>query len=344
MKVMTARKEYIVPFETRPTDSAHASTLVELSDGGILTAWFGGSWEKGPDVAIWTCRRSPEGIWSEPHAVCDTRGIATWNPVLFRYPDNTIVLFYKVGATIDIWQTYYMTSTDEGKTWSESRELVAGDTSGGRGPVKNKPILLADGKTIVAPASFEGEVWDCFVDISQDNGISWVASGLVPVRRASFNIQMVDQPYEPHRCWGKGIIQPTLWESTDGNLHMLCRSTSSAIMRSDSTDGGHTWSMAYESGLPNNNSGIDVVRLANGTLVLAYNPNGNLPNYYKGPRTPLVLASSQDNGATWSHLLTLEDGPGGYAYPAIIELKNHHIAVTYTHKREQICFWDIEIS
>jgi predicted neuraminidase len=62
---------------------------------------------------------------------------------------------------------------DHGTTWSEPKELIAGD-HGGRGPVKNKNIVLADG-TWLAPASLEGpkpggkrRVWRAFVDISHD--------------------------------------------------------------------------------------------------------------------------------------------------------------------------------
>jgi predicted neuraminidase len=340
MKIIEAKKEFIVDFDKRPTDSAHASTLLELDDGSILTAWFGGSWEKGTDVTIWSSVRSSSGVWTYPRQLEKVVGVAMWNPVLFRNSDGAILLFYKVGATIQKWKTYIIRSIDEGKTWSSPEELVPGD-EGGRGPVKNKPILLHDGKTIVAPASIENEVWEAFVDISEDGARTWHASDFVPLRRSGYNIQMVDQPYSKYRCFGNGIIQPTLWEDNDHVLHMLTRSTSSSIFRSDSTDGGKTWGMAYAFGLPNNNSGIDLVKLPSGALVLAYNPVGNLPNYYKGPRTPIALAYSNDNGETWVEILVMEDGPGDFAYPAIVCNGHNEILITYTQKREQICFWKI---
>lgn len=340
MKLVNMVQEFIME-EDRDFDSGHASTLLELKDGGVLVSWFGGSWEKGPDVAIWVSKRAAygtsdpqNGLWERPRKVHDVRGVAMWNPVLFRKNDGTIVLYYKVGATIQQWQTYYMESTDEGESFSEPRELVPGDI-GGRGPVKNKPILLHD-NTIVAPASLEGETWDAFVDISTDDGKTWEMSDLVPMRRAGFNIQMVDRPYDKHLCFGKGVIQPTLWEDKDNVLHMFLRSTSSRIFRSDSTDGGRTWCVAYDTGHPNNNSGLDLVKLPNGTLVMAYNPRENLPGYYKGPRTPLVVAYSKDNGETFHELAVLENGQGGFAYPSIICNDKHEIFVSYTWKRERI--------
>lgn len=340
MKLTSLKKQFITGNDNRPTDSAHASTILELKGGALLAAWFGGSWEKDSNVAIWLCRCDPQGAWGTPYVASDVFGVAMWNPVLFRYPDSSIALFYKVGHTIPEWKTYEIRSTDEGMSWSEPSELVCGDVSGGRGPVKNKPITLADGKTILAPASVEtGEIWQSFVDVSTDNGKNWHRSDSVPIRFASYNIQMVDQPYDKHRLWGKGMIQPTLWEDENKLVHMLCRTTSSAIFQSDSSDGGFSWSPAYDMGLPNNNSGLDLVRTPEGILVLCYNPTANLPNYYKGPRTPLVLDYSEDNGKSWTRLATLEDGPGGFAYPAIIVNDTKEIFVTYTHNRERIVFF-----
>lgn len=337
MKIALQTKEMIVSLDDRITDSAHASTLLSLRDGSVLAAWFGGSWEKDANVSIYLATRK-NGKWSSPLLAAQHRGIPCWNPVLFRYADGRICLFYKVGATIPEWKTYTRISSDEGISWSESEELVKGDEGGGRGPVKNKPILLSDGKTIIAPASLEGESWNCFVDISDDNGTSWEKSSLVPVRSSGFNIQMVDQPYDKHRCFGKGIIQPTLWEDGNGVIHMYTRSTSSAIFESTSSDKGRTWTLAEDTGIPNNNSGLDLVKLPSGSLVLACNPVGNLPNYYKGPRTPISLLYSKDNGKKWKRIIDLETEPGGYAYPAIIARGNDEILLTYTHKRETITF------
>lgn len=40
-----------------PYPQAHASTIVELPDGTLAAAWFGGSGESRPDVQIWFARR-----------------------------------------------------------------------------------------------------------------------------------------------------------------------------------------------------------------------------------------------------------------------------------------------
>lgn len=336
MKVLSKVQEFIAE-EDRAFDSAHASTLVQTKDGTVIAAWFGGSWEKAQDVCIWISRKKDKMDWEVPRKVADAHGIAAWNPVLFEKEDGTLVLFYKLGKDIPNWTTWYMESKDSGASFSEPRELVVGDISGGRGPVKNKPIILSSGR-ILAPASVEGELWNAFVDISDDCGKTWTKSTEVPVRRCSAEPRIIDRPYHPQYLYGQGVIQPSLWEDEAGEVHMFLRSTSSRIFRSDSKDRGNTWCIAYDTGLPNNNSGIDLVKMKNGDLVLVYNPRENLPGIYKGPRTPLTVAVSKDNGLSFEKLLDLETGVGSFAYPAIIATGEHEFMVTYTWNRKTIVY------
>lgn len=340
LKVKTYKREEIFG-EYREFDSPHSPTVLELKDG-VMSAWFGGRFEKDPDTAIWISRRI-NGKWENPKKVVDVLGVAAWNSVLFRRSDGAIILFYKIGAEILKWHTEYIVSKDEGATWSEPKELVKGDI-GGRGPVKNKPIYLSDNKTILAPASLEGDSWNGFVDISCDEGKTWEMSELVPLRRINPNERRIrDRVYNKYFCFGKGVIQPTLWEDNDGNVNMLLRSTSSRIFRSTSIDKGKTWSLAYDTGLPNNNSGIDLAKLSDGTLVLSYNPRENIPGMTKGARTPLILSYSEDNGETWQELCVLENEDGAFAYPSIISNENDEIMVVYSANREKIIYWHIEV-
>jgi predicted neuraminidase len=156
----------------RPFKQSHASTIEEAEDGIIVVAWFGGSHEKAPDVGIWSSYYA-NGKWSCPMLVAKVNETAHWNPVLFKDQNELVHLYFKVGAEISQWQTYVMTSAD-GKTWSKPVELVKGDI-GGRGPVKNQPIILSNG-TWIAPSSQEITGWKSFVDISKDNGKTWQKS------------------------------------------------------------------------------------------------------------------------------------------------------------------------
>lgn len=97
-----------------------------------------------------------------------------------------------------------------------------------------------------------------------------------------------------------GVIQPTLWQSSGADVHALLRSDTGHVYRADSADGGKTWGPARRSGLPNNNSGLDVARLADGTLVLAYNPTAG----EWAARYPLRLAISE----VWALIFSWSSG------------------------------------
>lgn len=306
--------------DDRPFPQCHASTIARTGDEQFVVAWFGGTHEKHDDVGIWISRGTP-GKWSAPVEIAKLREEPHWNPVLFKAPGGELTLYFKVGKTIDEWETWYKISNDNGATWTEAKELVPGD-HGGRGPVRNKLIVLSDGSWL-APASNEKKgVWNAFVDRSTDHGKTWKASPYLVLNREVIT--------------GEGVIQPALWESTPGQVHMLLRSSAGVICRSDSKDYGKTWSPVYTTTLPNPNSGIDVTRMEDGTLAVVFNRDGK--NW--GARQPLSVALSKDNGITWPIAIDIATGQEGdeFSYPCIISYADK-LVVTYTWKRQRIALW-----
>lgn len=319
--------------------ACHASTLAVLAGGDVLVAWFAGSAEGAPDTAIRLARRRG-GRWEPSRVVADVAPVAHWNPVLFAAPGGDVHLFFKVGGRIPAWSTWTSVSADGGETWSAPRELVPGDR-GGRGPVKNPPVACADGSWI-APASLEAGRWTCFADVSRDGGRTWHAGSPVPA--------------DPGRWPGRGLIQPALWESEPGHVHLLARSSAGRIARSDSGDGGRTWTPARDAGLANPNSGIGLAQLGDGRLVLAHNPAGG----DWGPRTPLVLSVSGDGGSTWRRAATLAGGAPGavgggfeptdrgvvasgraeYSYPTVVA-GGDGVLVSFTSERRAIAVAEV---
>ena len=306
--------------QKRPFVQCHASTLLRTDDGKFLVAFFGGTKEQNNDVGIWLVKGSPRQ-WSTPIEIAKVREDPHWNPVLFKPTSGEIILFFKVGKTTDLWETWFMTSKDNGSTWSKAKELVPGDI-GGRGPVRNKPIVLSNGAWL-APASNElNDVWNAFVDRSEDAGKTWQATPFLQLNRDSIP--------------GEGVIQPTLWETMNGNVHMLLRSSAGKICRSDSKNNGRNWSPIYKTALPNPNSGIDLTQMKDSTLVLVYNHTGN--NW--GERNLLSLSRSKDGGETWDAAVDLERGISSneFSYPSIISFGDT-VAITYTWNRQTIAFW-----
>ena len=310
------KKEFIYDPKT-PVNipSCHAATLIKTADG-ILAAWFGGTHEGHDDVQIYVAHRSDaDGTWTAPQCVSVVEPIPNWNPVLYDNGEE-ILLYYKRSKEIHSWNTMFTTSRDGGYTWAVPRRLCEDDIDG-RGPVKNKPIRLSNG-TILAGASFEQGPWRCFCDISADNGYTWEQTPFLPV------------PTEDTE-----VIQPSLWEDARG-VHMLVRSKNKKIFRSDSTDFGKTWCTLYPIDLPNNNSGLDLVKVAENRIILCCNP-------VTEGRTPLSLFESIDSGDTFVRLFDLETEPGEYSYPAVIT-DGKYLYGCYTWKREKMVFFQCDLT
>lgn len=341
MKAIRIEKTFLLPTDHDLFNNCHASSIIYLPDGELLAAFFAGLREGEDDVAIWLSR-TEGGVWQLPVRLIAEHGLAHWNPVLHRQGDK-VWLFYKVGASVHTWLTRWVLSQNMGRSWSPPAELVPGAEIP-RGPVRNKLIVMANGEWM-APASLETEeFWDAFVDVSADQGRSWskydvpidhcepgVAGDIVRWEGLAANALWET---DENRVFNwDGVIQPSLWESAPGHEHMLLRSTRGYIYRSDSSDYGRTWCPAYATSLPNNNSGIDLVRRSDGGLVLVYNPvAGNW-----GRRSPISLSFSSDNGRNWSAPLDLEAGEGEFSYPAIIA-EGNQLHLTYTWNRKNIVY------
>jgi len=322
------RGELLYPLDNRPTPECHASTIVE-TPAGLVAAFFAGTYERHPDVGI-RVSRLENGVWTYPEEVVngvqnDTLRYPCWNPVLFQPAGGDLLLFYKVGPSPDTWWGMVTTSKDNGHTWSDPRKLGE-DSSIGHllGPVKNKPVQLADG-TVISPTSIEyptadgeDEDWRVYFEISKDLGQTWDVVG--PINDGvKFD-----------------AIQPSVLTYPDGRLQVICRSRQGVLVQSWSEDQGQTWSEMTATMLPNPNSGTDAVTLRDGRQLLVYNhstKHGEEPK----DRNILNVALSED-GITWEPVMTLENEPieDGYAYPAVIQSSDGMVHITYTYNRRSV--------
>jgi predicted neuraminidase len=301
-------------FTSAPFASSHASSIVELRNGDLLAAWFGGSAEGKPDVAIWGARRS-NGTWSAPFVLVREPKIACYNPVLFYTKDRRLWLYYKFGPHPSSWSAGRRWSNDDGQTWSAVEHLPAGLY----GPIRAKPLVLDDGAVVSGSSVESYHSWACWIERSTDNGNTWKRVG--PIRVPG---QELSETY--------GIIQPSLVSLGGGKLRFYARSTSQIgkICVADSNDRGLTWTQAHPIDLPNPNSAIDAVALQDGRIVLVY-------NHTTSGRTPLNLAISTD-GEHFRMFRTLEDQPGEYSYPSMMQGRNGDLYITYTWNRKRIRF------
>ena len=184
------------------------------------------------------------------------------------------------------------------------------------GPVKNKPLELPGGE-LLCPSSTEHAGWRVHFEVTADLGQSWKIIG--PVND------------------GKEIaaIQPSILVHPQGRLQALGRTRQGRIFEIWSADDGKTWGRMSLTDLPNPNSGIDALTLADGRHLLVYNHSGLILGKWGGLRSPLNVALSSD-GKQWQAALVLENEPGEFSYPAVIQTAERLVHITYTWKRKSI--------
>jgi len=316
--------ELIYPLDGKPTVECHASTIAEI-DGGLIAAWFGGSYERHQDVGIWVAFYE-KGLWSKPVEVAngfqhDSLRYPTWNPVLFKATNGPLMLFYKVGPNPREWWGMLTTSENNGRSWSTPRRLGKNNSIGDLlGPVKNKPVQLNDG-TILCPSSTEVEkgdkdIWKVHFEATRDFGKTWEVIGPINDGVAFAG------------------IQPSILNYKDGRLQILFRTQQKVVGQSWSSDNGKTWSKMTATELPNPNAGTDAVTLKDGRQLLVYNHAINDGPYPKG-REIINVAISSD-GTTWKPVMTLDRQEGEFSYPAVIQTSDGLVHITYTYQRLSI--------
>ena len=302
------RSEFV--YDISPTPECHASTIVDLGDGKLAAAWFGGTHEGHTDVAIWFSKYNGNH-WSKPVALVrsprynQVAHITVFNPLLFKHSNGTLMLFYKDGW-VEEMESRLVTSRDDGESWSEIQYFDPPL----HGPSKNKPIELPDG-SILCPAGGDK------MEISSDMGKTWET---VKIKN-------------PQKYFG--VIQPTVLIHEDMKLQAMFRTREGHIAQSFSNNLGKSWTDLELINMPNNNSGFDAVTLKDGRHLLVYNHAGIPEGKWGGSRTPLNVAVS-DEGLNWKAALVLEDEPGEYSYPSVIQSDDGMVHIIYTWHRMRI--------
>ncbi len=229
----------------------------------------GAKWSRPERVAesviYWRLGKAPhdEIAVDRPGQGTVTARYPCYNPVLFQPKNGPLMLFYKAGPSPSSWWGLLKTSSDGGRHWSKEERLPFHIL----GPIKNKPIELADG-TILCPSSTEDHGWQVHFEFTKDFGKTWTKTDELNSRDKI------------------GAIQPSILTLPGGRLRAIGRTQQQKIFQIDSLDQGKTWGPMSLTSLPNPNSGIDAVTLKDGRHLLVYNPTTH-------DRTPLTVAISR---------------------------------------------------
>ncbi len=290
----------------------------------MYLAYYCGSGEYANDTAIFASRRPAGGkTWTTPVAIASVPYRSVGNPVVWQASDGRVWLFYVVryGAT---WSTSLIQakiSHDGAKTWTDP--LLITMTQGMM--VRSQPLELPGGD-ILLPAYHEtGHDTEsvgpdsCSLFFRYDARLhTWTETNRI---RSLI-----------------GNIQPAVAKRTDEHLVCYCRRggdysarPDGRIVRSESRDGGRTWSEGTETEFPNPNAAVEFLRLRSGHHLLIFNDS-------LGERTPLTAALSTDGDRTYPHRKNLIEGPGGdYGYPYAIQTRDGKIHLIFTaHQRSTI--------
>ena len=296
-------------FSDLTPQSVHCATITELgAPDRLLAACYAFSFETAPDSRIVASTWNGER-WSESRTIVDLPGIAVGNPVLFTGRDGVVHLFFALlyGHEWTDARVTHMRSRDGGTTWGSMRTVhpMPGLMT------KTRPLQLTD--RLLLPVYDEA---------------SWCSHVLV-LDDALTGATLTDWQLYGDTTARRKTIQPAIVELGDGTLLMYSRSVKGSIYAARSFNGGFSWTASQPTPLPNPNSGIDLLKLRSGRLLLVYNPTPE-------GRERLALAVSEDEGASWSKPMLVEDGVGEFSYPYVIQASDGRIHLLYTAQRVAI--------
>ncbi len=286
----------------------HTSSITALADGSLLTAWTAGQRELAEDTRIVLARKPNGGSWENPVTVADTPNKPDANCVLYLDDRGRLQLLHSsmFANTFCTSTVMRQTSDDAGASWSAETPAIPAVCV----LLRNKPIVLNDGRWLL-PAYIEATYQSQFF-FSLDRGATWLPN----------SAPILTLPY--------GNLQPAVIQRTDGSLFALARSAAGAgFTWQGSSHDGVAWLMQSRDDIPNPGSGLDMLKLSSGHLVVAFNDSAT-------ERTPLVVSVSADEGQTWSAPRIIEDGPPQLSYPSLVEGPDGLIHCTYSYRLEAI--------
>lgn len=289
-------------------NQCHAPYITEMPNHKLFVSFFGGTREKAKDVGSWLVTKPIESAcWSEPRLFLKAKKKSMGGGHFFVSPDkHEIWLFYNLmhGPGWSTCNTARHIYTKDG--WQPRdyiRKMIGWNTRG--------KVLVLDNGNYLMPMHDELLGYKAYFLLSKDFGRTWKSYG--PVRTE------------------EGCLEPTVVQLRNGILLCFLRTKEREVYQSWSLDRGKTWTKATSTGIPNPDSMVELLVLPDGTLVHVY-------NHSKITRSPLNVSYSTDNGKTWSHQKTLEDGGAEFSYPCMIYGSDGLIHLVYTYKRKTIAY------
>ena len=301
--------------EINPTPAAPRNSegdLIRLRDGRlalVYTKFSGGSADHSSASLALRTSADNGHTWSADKTLVKNEGGRNVMSVSLRpSADGGILLFYlKKDTPHTSCAMHVRRSYDDLATLSEPTTVT---TLAGYHVVNNDRVLrLASGRLLVPsalhtdPASTATETQFnakgalvCYY--SDDDGRTWHKDQM-PVPTMAQRTVTFQEP---------GVVQ-----LTDGRIMMYIRTDKGCQYASWSRDEGETWTAPAPTALKSPLSPATIERIpGTNTLVAIWNDHSGRWPFDPKNRTPLCLATSTDDAATWSHSQMLEPDPAGW--------------------------------
>lgn len=215
----------------------------------------------------------------------NTSGINIMSPNLLRIDAKNIIFIYAHKVSKDVIDIYMQKSNDNAVTFGEARKI---NTVQGYQAFNNARIMrLKSGRIILPVTIAEGSntgIYKAFCYYSDDLGGTWHTSTLLTSDAS--------------------LMEPGVVELPSGELLMVLRTREGVLYFSKSVDKGSTWKTLYHSELTSPESPGTILKYKD-KLVMFWNRTNYRENDYRN-RTPLNMAISDDDGASWSMIGKVE--------------------------------------
>jgi predicted neuraminidase len=309
------------------TRFVHGATLAQRSNGDLIAAWYGGTDEISPDVAIFAAIKDHRGgRWSSPRVIEDHRSAAralginvksVGNPVLFA--DARGVWLFYVAIPFGGWSTatICLKTSPDGETWLAARRLSTSPLLNLGMLVKGRPWPYADGGVALPVYQQLARKWSAIVRLDRDGHV--IDEARIQDRRPLIQPWIV--PIDPQRA---AVF--LRWSSR----------VPGCVTMSNTVDGGLRWSPVFGTSLVHRDAAVAAERLSDGSLIALYNNTA-------WDRRDLSIARSSDGGRSWSkpHPFERDTSPDlsvrrEYSYPYLYRSNDGRIHLLYTWQRTKI--------
>lgn len=329
--------------------------LRRMPDGSLLcTCQCGDTYEPAPGNRVYCFRSTDNGeTWSKPTPLFPDKGLAVYatemnvlDGVVRVYPATHSGRFLHL-------KNFIMESRDSGKTWKNAgpvpfypancfvRGLLRLKSGNLLLPIQYFPVPPEEMTRLtvesfgIADARKQKALWNAEIDHVENNFLLSSDGG-----QTYTHIRGPEMKVRGGEYGGWNWSEPTLAELSDGRIVCLMRWHGTGCLgRSESRDGGRTWSEPVRTDIPNPENKAKLIGTPDGRILLIHTPNSK-PGFWN--RSPLEVWVSDDDMQTWRKKITVGQPPFAWCYPDGF-YEDGHLLFTIESNRHEVLFFDVEI-